>query len=59
MHRKILIAVVVNLLLASAALGGLVDGLGNVPDWGITPFSQPNQSDTFDGTIWLTIENDY
>jgi len=59
MHRKLVIAVVVHLLLASAAFGGLVDGLGNVPDWGITPFSQPNQSDTFDGALWLTIENDY
>ena len=59
MHRKLVIAVVVHLLLASAAFGGHVDGLGNVPDWGITPFSQPNQSDTFDGTLWLTIENDY
>ncbi len=59
MRRNLFVAAVVHLLLASAAFGGLVDGLGNVPDWGITPFSRPNLSDTFDGTLWLTIENDY
>jgi len=57
--RRVLVGAAVHLLLVSAAFGGLVDGVGDVPDWGITPFSRVNQSDTFDGTYWLTIENDY
>jgi len=57
--RKLAVVAAVYLLVGGAAFGGLVDGVGNVTDWGITPFSQVNQSDTFDGTRWLTIENDY
>ena len=59
MIRKVILGAAVHLLIASVAFGGLVDMVGDVPDWGITPFSQVNQSDTFDGTYWLTIENDY
>lgn len=59
MLKKLVVAAAVHLLLAGAAFGGLVDAVGSVPDWGITPFSQVNQSDAFDGTYWLTIENDY
>lgn len=59
MIRKLIVGAAAYLLIASVAFGGLVNGVGDVPDWGITPLSQVRQSDTFDGTYWLTIENDY
>jgi len=59
MRKTLMAAVMVHLLVAGAALADLVDGNGQVMGWGVTPFTQPNQADTFDGSIWMTIENDY
>lgn len=60
MRKKLFLAAMVNLFLVGAALGGLlVDGTGQVTAWGITPFSRPNQMDTFNGTLWMTLSNDY
>jgi len=58
-RKKLFLAAMVNLFLVGAALGGIVDGVGNATGWGLTPFSRPNQMDTFDGTLWMTISNDY
>jgi len=54
-----LLAAVMTVLLAGSASAGIIDGAGNVTDWGLTPFSQPNQSDVQYGNRWSTISNDY
>jgi len=59
MRKALTLAVLLQTVLAGAALAGLVDGTGEVTEWGITPFTQPNVADTFDGTRWRTIQNDY
>lgn len=59
MHRTLTLTVLTLAMTAGAALGDLVDDAGGLIDWGVTPFTLPNQSDTFDGTLWLTIQNDY
>lgn len=54
-----LLAAVMTVLLAGSASAGIMDSAGNVTDWGLTPFSQPNQSDVQYGNRWSTISNDY
>jgi len=57
--RLTLLTALAAALLAGTALAGLVDDQGQVVGWGLTPFTQPNQMDTFDGSVWKTIQNDY
>ena len=57
--QKTLIAAVTLHLLAGAAVAGLVDGSGQVVDWGVTPFTQANQANTHADGTWMTIANDY
>lgn len=54
------VAAVACMLAASSALGMVMDTVGNVTDWGVTPFSRTNRTDavTAPGT-WSTIQNDY
>lgn len=59
MRRTLILAITVHLLAGGAALAGLVDGTGQVTGWGVTPFTRGNQADTYDGGLWLTIQNDY
>jgi len=59
MRRTLVLAITVHLLAGGAALAGLVDGTGQVTGWGVTPFERANQVDTYDGGLWLTIQNDY
>ncbi|MBM4018627.1 MAG: PEP-CTERM sorting domain-containing protein [Planctomycetes bacterium] len=46
-------------VLAPSAGGMIIDSSGNIIDWGITPFSQPNGSDIHSGSLWATIQNNY
>jgi hypothetical protein len=63
MHMRIILqtlaATAALLLGAGTALGLVMDGQGHVTDWGITPLSQPNQSDVHSGGVWSTISNNY
>jgi len=46
-------------LLPATALGMIIDSAGNITDWGLRPFSEPNQQDRHQGNLWSTIENNY
>jgi hypothetical protein len=46
-------------LLPATALGMIIDSAGNITDWGLRPFSQPNQQDRHQGNLWSTLENNY
>jgi len=59
MHRTFALTALALALTAGTALADLVDDAGQLIDWDVTPFTLPNQSDTFDGCQWLTIQNDY
>jgi hypothetical protein len=59
MRKALTLAVAVHLLAGGAAVAGLVDTNGEVVTWGLTPFTRPNQANTFDGATWMTIQNDY
>ncbi len=59
MRKALMVAVMVHLLAAGTTLADLVDPDGQVPGWGLTPFTQPNQANTSDGSTWMTIANDY
>jgi len=59
MPRTLVLTALALVLTAGAAIANLVDDTGQLVGWGVTPFTLPNQSDTFDGSQWLTIQNDY
>jgi hypothetical protein len=60
MYGKLILATVLALAMASTACGGIIlDGSGNVTNWGLTPFSSPNQSNLHQGNMWSTIQNNY
>jgi hypothetical protein len=59
MRKTLVLATIITLALASGAFGMLMDSSGNVTDWGVTPFSLPNQSNMSNGALWSTISNDY
>jgi len=53
------VAVVACLLLAVPALGMIIDGSGKVTDWGVTPFTLPNQANQSQNGLRFTISNNY
>jgi hypothetical protein len=57
--RTLAVAVVLSLLVAAPAAGLTIDPDGTVAEWGVTPFSEPVQSNTRAGNLWYTISNDY
>jgi hypothetical protein len=60
MYGKLILAMVLALAMASTAYGGIiVDGSGNVTNWGLTPLALPNQSNLHQGNTWSTIQNNY
>jgi len=59
MQKTLTLAVVIQMVVAGTALAGLVDESGQVTEWGLTPFTQPNMANTYDGAKWMTIQNDY
>jgi hypothetical protein len=44
---------------ADTVFGLTLSSMGTVTDWGVTPFSQPNQASARTGVLWSTISNDY
>ncbi|MCX5682489.1 MAG: PEP-CTERM sorting domain-containing protein [Planctomycetota bacterium] len=60
MFGKWFLATVLAMAMASAACGSIIlDGSGNVTNWGLTPFSLPNQTNLHQGNTWSTIANNY
>jgi hypothetical protein len=61
MRIRLILTVVLSLAITPCAMGMVMDSAGNITDWGVTPFSLPNQSGTQVGTTnsWYTIENNY
>ncbi|HET6441469.1 MAG TPA: hypothetical protein VFH53_03755, partial [Phycisphaerae bacterium] len=53
------VAVVTCLSLTVPALGMIIDGSGKVTDWGVTPFTLPNQANQFQNGLSFTISNNY
>jgi len=53
------VAVVACLSLAAPALGMIIDGSGKVTDWGVTPFTLPNQANQYQNGLSFTISNNY
>ena len=53
------VAVVACLSLAVPALGMIIDGSGTVTDWGVTPFTLPNQANQYQNGLSFTISNNY
>ena len=58
MKKTLIVAAAVHLM-AGGAVAGLVDGSGEVIGWGVTPFTRPNQANTYADGTWMTIANDY
>jgi len=52
-------AVTIAIALASSAGGMIIDASGNVVDWGLTPFTLPNQANMEIGDTWGTVADDY
>lgn len=60
MRNKWVLAAILTLAMASAASGSIIlDGSGTVVNWGLRPFTLPNQSNLHQGDIWSTIQNNY
>jgi len=60
MHGKWILAAILTAAMASAAYGDIIfDGSGNVVNWGLKPFTLPNQSNLQQGNMYSTIENGY
>jgi hypothetical protein len=60
MYGKLILATVLTMAMASAACGNIIlDGSGNVTNWGLTPFSLPNQTNLHQGNTWSTTANNY
>jgi len=57
--RRILAAGALAALLAATADGMIIDAAGNITDWGLRPFSLPNQADVHSAGVWSTIANNY
>jgi len=53
------VAVVACLSLAVPALGMIIDGSGKITDWGVTPFTLPNQANQYQNGLSFTISNNY
>jgi len=56
---RLAVAVVACLSLAVPALGMIIDGSGTVTDWGVTPFTLPNQANQYQNGLSFTISNNY
>ena len=56
---RLVVAIVACLSLAAPALGMIIDGSGKVTDWGVTPFTLPNQANQFQNGLSFTISNNY
>jgi hypothetical protein len=54
-----LLAAALAALVPTTALGMMIDSAGNITDWGLRPFSQPNAADQHQGNLWSTIQNGY
>ena len=60
MYGKLILAAVLAMAMASSAYGGIIlDGEGNVTNWGLRPFALSNQSNLQQGNMWSTIQNNY
>jgi len=60
MHGKWILAAILTAAMASAAYGDIIlDGSGNVVNWGLKPFTLPNQSNLQQGNMYSTIQNGY
>jgi len=56
---RLAVAVVACLSLAVPTFGMIIDGSGKVTDWGVTPFTLPNQANQFQNGLSFTISNNY